>query len=80
MVSTQFVLVILSMVHSVLELSEKIDMTIQLQNTQGQILIEKEETVVGTWTTSLNVNDLPSGVYLLTLKSGDGISTTKIVK
>jgi len=66
--------------HINLELSERIDLTIQLQNTQGQILIEKEEIVAGTWTTSLNVSDLPSGVYLLTLRSGDGISTTKIVK
>lgn len=61
-----------------LNTTKKIDLQIKLQNTYGQTLIEKQESISGNWNSSLNISHLPSGTYFLTLESGNQIMTRKI--
>jgi hypothetical protein len=43
------------------------------------ILLESQRVQVGSSSAKFDLSELPSGVYLLRLKSGSGVLTKKIV-
>ncbi len=60
--------------------NKQLNLTLHIQNTQGQILLQQQTTVNGDWKNSLDISRLPGGIYLLTLISENGIAVRKILK
>jgi len=60
--------------------TEKLDLTLQIQNIQGQILLKKEKTITGNWSDTFDMSHLPSGIYFLTIQSENDIIVKKLLR
>ncbi len=56
-----------------------VEIYISLVNLKGQVLIQDYYTATGTNIHTLQLNELPSGVYILQLQGGDQMVTEKLV-
>lgn len=64
-----------------IELAEAMDLTLSVTNLMGQEVINTNKSLfAGENTFSVEMNDLPAGLYLMSLKSGSDIVTYKIQK
>ena len=62
-------------------LEEKKDLLLEVYNTLGQVqLSQKVAANIGLNTQQVNTQHLSEGTYFVTLKSGEGIVTRKVVK
>jgi choice-of-anchor B domain-containing protein len=63
-----------------MESSERANFTFSLQTIDGKTLTVLEKEIVGATLFEMNLTDYASGVYLLKVKSGDGVLVKKITK
>ena len=57
--------------------TEKEFASVKVYNSQGSLIMEKQSS---TYSKVIDISSLPSGIYLLNLESGEGISRTKVFK
>ncbi len=60
--------------------TETVDLNIRLTNTVGQVISVQEFVNTSAETVDFNLNELPSGVYFLSLQVGNEIHTERLIK
>lgn len=64
----------------VVSLPAQDNINLQLTNSVGQMVFEKQVNNTNNISTSIDVKDLPAGIYLLTIKTQNGVRVEKLMK
>ncbi len=63
-----------------IEVNTSTEVTIQVLDITGKVMLSKAQTLLGTSTESLKLGDAPSGVYFVYIKTNEGTLVEKVVK
>jgi hypothetical protein len=64
----------------VVSLPAEDNINVKLANGVGQVVFEKQVNGTSRFSTTINVKDLPAGIYLLSVKTQNGVRVEKLMK